>query len=204
MKKGNEEINQILEDNREEIEAGKLVVYAIDECHLMGEDLVSQAWGDSEKRVEIPVNNYKDRQTYYGALNILEPELVLEKYSTGNGDNTVNFVKHLQTRNLGKRLLLLWDGVKHHTGENMQQFLSKQNDGLLKSEWEITCELFAPYAPEENPVEAIWLQLKTLLRRFYIFGKNFKIVNLLFQAFAKYKLFNFPNLKNFDAFSQFI
>ena len=156
MKKRNEEINQILEDNREEIEAGKLVVYAIDECHLMGEDLVSQAWGDSEKRVEIPVNNYKDRQTYYGALNILEPELFLEKYSPGNGDNTVNFVKHLQTRNLGKRLLLLWDGVKHHTGENMQQFLSKQNDGLLKSEWEITCELFAPYAPEENPVEAIW------------------------------------------------
>ena len=50
----------------------------------------------------------------------------------------------------------MWDGVKHHTGENMQQFLSKQNDGLLKSEWEITCELFAPYAPEENPVEAIW------------------------------------------------
>ena len=86
----------------------------------------------------------------------------------------------------------------------MQQFLSKQNDGLLKSEWEITCELFAPYAPEENPVEAIWLQLKTLLRRFYRFGKNFKLVNLLFQAFAKYKLFNFPNLKNFDAFSQFI
>ena len=74
MKKRNEEINQILEDNLEEIEAGKLVVYAIDECHLMGEDLVSQAWGDSEKRVEIPVNNYKDRQTYYGALNILEPE----------------------------------------------------------------------------------------------------------------------------------
>ena len=53
----------------------------------------------------------------------------------------------------------MWDGVKHHTGENMQQFLSKQNDGLLKSEWEITCELFAPYAPEENPVETIWWQL---------------------------------------------
>jgi transposase len=92
----------------------------------------------------------------------------------------------------------------HHTGENMQNFLAKQNEGLAPSEWKITCELFAPYAPEENPVEAIWFQLKSLLSRFYRFGKNFKLINLLFQLFAKYNLFNFPNLKRFDAFSQFI
>ena len=86
----------------------------------------------------------------------------------------------------------------------MQNFLAKQNEGLAKSEWKITCELSASYAPEENPVEAIWFQLKSLLRRFYRFGKSFKLINLLFQLFAKYNLFNFPNLKRFDAFSQFI
>ena len=86
----------------------------------------------------------------------------------------------------------------------MQNFLDKQNEGLAKLEWKITCELLAPYAAEENPVEAIWFQLKSLLRGFYRFGKNFKIINLLFQLFAKYNLFNFPKLKNFDAFSQFI
>lgn len=86
----------------------------------------------------------------------------------------------------------------------MQEFLAQQNQGLFPSEWRITCELFAPYAPEENPVEAIWLQLKTLLRRFYRFGKNFNIVKRLFQMFADLKLFNFPNLEKYDAFSQFI
>jgi len=107
-------------------------------------------------------------------------------------------------KNAGKRLLIFWDGVRHHTGENRHNFLAKQNEELAKSEWKITCELFAPYAPEENSVEAIWFQLKSLLRRFYRFGKNFKIINLLFQLFAKYNLFNFPNLKIFDAFSQFL
>ena len=204
VKQRNEEINQIIEEHREKIESGELVVYAIDECHLMGEDIVGEAWGKSKERVEIPINNYKDRQTYYGALNLLEPDLILEKYSTGNGENTVEFVKGLQSKNNGKRLLIFWDGVRHHTGENMQNFLAEQNEGLAQSEWKITCELFAPYAPEENPVEAIWFQLKSLLRRFYRFGKNFKIINLLFQLFAKYNLFNFPNLKRFDAFSQFI
>ena len=98
VKKRNEKINQILEDNREEIESGHLVVYAIDECHLMGGDIVGEAWGKSKERVEIPINNYKDRQTYYGALNLLEPDLILEKYSTGNGENTVKFVENLQKK----------------------------------------------------------------------------------------------------------
>jgi hypothetical protein len=93
-------------------------------------------------------------------------------------------------------MLLPWDGVRHHTGENMKNFLGEQNEGLAKSEWKITCE--------ENPVEAIWFQLKNLLRRFYRFGKNFKIINFLFEFFAKYNLFKFPNLKRFDAFSQLI
>jgi transposase len=204
VKQRNEEINQILEEHREEIESEKLVVYAIDECHLMGGDIVGEVWGKSKERVKIPISNYRDRQTYYGALNLSKPDLILEKYETGNGENTVKFVKSLQNKNPGKRLLLFWDGVRHHTGENMQKFLEKENQGLAKSEWKITCELFAPYAPEENPVEAIWFQLKSLLRRFYRFGKNFKIINLLFEFFAKYNLFNFPNLKKFDAFSQFI
>ena len=41
------------------------MVYSIDECHLMGEDIVGEAWGKSKERVEIPINNYK-RGGYYG------------------------------------------------------------------------------------------------------------------------------------------
>jgi transposase len=50
---------------------------------------------------------------------------------------------------------------------------------------------FAPYAPEENPLEAIWFQLKNLLRRFYRFGKNFKIINLLFEFLPNIIFSNF-------------
>jgi transposase len=116
----------------------------------------------------------------------------------------VKFVKKLQERNKSARLLLIWDGASYHRSQEIKDFLAEQNDGLSPDEWRITCELFAPYAPEENPVEAIWLQLKNLLRRFYRFGKNFNIVKRLFQLFATLKLFNFPNLRNYDAFSQFI
>jgi hypothetical protein len=80
------------EKSREKIKSGQLVVYAINECHLMGGDIVGEAWGKSKERMKIPINNYKDRPTYYGTLNLLEPDLILKKYSTGNGENTVKFV----------------------------------------------------------------------------------------------------------------
>ena len=48
--------------------------------------------------MEIPINNYKDRETYYAALNLLQPDLILEKYSTGNGENNVKFVEDLQKK----------------------------------------------------------------------------------------------------------
>jgi IS605 OrfB family transposase len=71
----------------------------------------------------------------------------------------------------------------------MKEFLAEQNQGLSPENWKIACCRFAPYAPQENPVEAIWLQLKTLLRRFYRFGKIFKIVKRLFQLFVDFQLF---------------
>ncbi len=86
----------------------------------------------------------------------------------------------------------------------MIDFLSQQNDGISPENWKIICCRLAPYAPQENPVEAIWLQLKTLLRRFYRFGKSFNIVKRLFQFFVDLKLFNIPDLKKYDAFSRFI
>ena len=86
----------------------------------------------------------------------------------------------------------------------MKQLLRKYNQGLSDKEWLITCERFAPYAPEGNPVEAIWLQVKNFIRRFYYLCKNFKIVKRLFQFFFDMKLFNPPRLEKYDVFAQLI
>ncbi len=204
ISKKNREIAEILEKHRAEIEAESLVVYIIDECHLLWNDICGYLWNLIKDPLKIPILNPKERQTYYGALNLLKRDFILIPYQTGNGEWTVEFVKNLQARNPETRTLLIWDGASYHRGEEMKNFLAQQNEGLSPEKWKITCCRFAPYAPQENPVEAIWLQLKTLLRRFYRFGKSFKVVKRLFQLFADLKLFNLPDFKNYDAFSRFI
>lgn len=194
----------LLEKHREEIETGKLVVYIIDECHLVWNDICGYLWNFTKEPIKIPILNPKERPTYYGALNLLTKEFILLPYSQGNGENTVKFVQQLQARNTEARILLIWDGASYHRGQVMKDFFNQHNYELTSAQWKITCCRFAPYSPQENPVEAIWLQLKTLLRRLYRFGKRFAIVKRLFKLFADLKLFNLPDFKNYDAFSQFI
>jgi len=55
------EICDLLEANRDEIEKGKLVVYLIDECHVLWGDVCGYAWGIRSERLEIPMTNERDR-----------------------------------------------------------------------------------------------------------------------------------------------
>ncbi|NES73965.1 MAG: IS630 family transposase, partial [Okeania sp. SIO2D1] len=211
VKKRNEEIKSKLEERNEKIRARKLIVYAIDEVHLLEGDLISHGWGECKNRLKIPINNEKDRQTYYGALNLFEPDLIVREYPAGNGENTVNFVKELIKINQEeakknnekeeRQILIIWDGAAYHKGQEMRKLLGCINQNLTEEEWKVTCELFAPNAPEENPIEAVWLQLKNLLRRCHRFCKNFKIINRLFKLLVDLKLFNFPDIEKYDAFS---
>ncbi len=201
VKKRVQEIKEKLSELMPDIRDGKVAAYAIDEVNLLEGDLISHLWGDSKDRLYIPIMNEKNRQTYYGALNLLEPELILGKYEKGDGDCTVDFVKKIMQKNPEKKLMIFWDGVAYHRGEKMREFLREANGNLTEKDWRISCHLFAPYAPEENPIEAVWLSLKNLLRRCYRFGKNFSIIKRLFEMLVDYKLFNFPSLENFDSFS---
>ncbi len=204
IEKRNKEIAEILKEVREEIEEEKLVVYALDECHLQGDDICSYLWGDKKNREIIQVANDRDRQTYYGAFNLWTKEFIVRAYSAGNGENTVDFVEEIKSHHPQKKLLLIWDDATYHRGEEIRKLLAVENEGKTQEDWSITCHLFAPYAPEENPVEGIWLQVKNFIRRFHYICKNFSIVKRLFEFFFNFKLFNPPNLKNYDAFVQFI
>jgi transposase len=53
----------------------------------------------------------------------------------------------------GDRATLLWDGLAGHTSGAMKAFLATQRHWLV-------VERLPAYAPELNPVEALWAQLK--------------------------------------------
>ena len=193
------EIIKKLEDNADAIRSGELVILMEDECHLLWGDIEGYVWGERGKPTHVSVINEKERQTYYGALNWFNHEFVLEPYDSGNGLNTVEFIKYLRIKYAGSRIVLIWDGASYHRFSETRDYLESINSGLPEDEWPVTCILFAPNAPEQNPVEDIWLKAKNFIRRNFIECKTFSDVKILFENFLDREVFNFPKLNMYGS-----
>ncbi len=69
-----------------------------------------------------------------------------------NGLHSIEFLLHLG-RLAGDRLLVLWDGSPIHRRAEVKAFVAEAGDA-------IHLEPLPPYAPDLNPVEWLWRQLK--------------------------------------------
>ena len=134
------------------IESEKLIILFVDECHLLWGDICGYVWGKSSTRIEIPIKNEKQRQSYYGAINYYTGKVILKKYPQGNTENTVKFIKYLKQVNPKAKLVIIWDGATYHYSQEFRQYLEKVNQGKSEKDWLIKCIKLAPNAPEQNPI----------------------------------------------------
>jgi len=74
------------------------------------------------------------------------------------------------------------------------------NDNLPEEEWKIKCIQFAPNAPQQNPVEDIWLYAKTWVRKNFQFVKTFDDAIQLFRECLVGEYFTFDKLKSYVTF----
>ena len=150
--------------------------------------------GKTKSRIEIPIKNEKQRQSYYGAINYRTGKVILKKYPQGNTENTIKFVKYLMENNQEARLVIIWAGATYHHSHEFREYLGEVNQGKTEEEWLIRCIKLAPNAPEQNPREDVWLQGKEMLRKYWNLCKNFKIIKWLFEWTISQDLFCFPKL----------
>lgn len=183
----------------------------LDECHLLWGDLCGYVWaaafgglrtpetclGKTNERIEVDMTNYRNKQTYFGAVDYHTGEFLVKAYPKGNSDHTIEFLQYLQAQSPGQRLVVIWDGASYHRSEQMQQYLEQVNVGKVESDWQLYCLRFAPNAPEQNPVEDIWLQAKTYVRQRYYQCPSFKSLKQLFMQFLDGRVFDFPKLHSY-------
>ena len=132
------------------------VVLFVDECHLLWGDTLGYAWGPRGERIEIPILNERDRQTYYGAVNLLSGSAFVMPAETGNGEHSVLFLNALRRNFQGRRLLIIWDRATYHRADLVKAYLKTLNGDRPEQERLIHLEYFAPHAPEQNPMEDVW------------------------------------------------
>ena len=69
-------------------------------------------------------------------------------------DSLIEFVEELHAHLAGKKVTLLWDGLPSHRSRKMKAYLASQRRWLV-------VERLPAYAPDLNPVEPLWANLKT-------------------------------------------
>jgi transposase len=153
-----------------------------------------ESCGPKGQRVELPITNEHTRQTYYGALNLLTGRALTSPAEAGNGEQTVAFLKSLRQRFQGRPLLVIWDGAPYHRAEAVRAYLREVNGDRPEAEWRIQCLQLAPHAPEQNPMEDVWLGAKNHVRKLWCVLKSFLDVKRYFTTFVECHLFEFEKL----------
>jgi transposase len=176
-------------------------VFFQDECHLLWGDLCGQVWGPRNQRVEVPITNERERQTYYGAVNLATGQCFVQASDKGNGDATVHYLSHLMSQQPEAQFAMIWDGASYHRSTEVKAFLESVNHGLDPEDWKLTCLRFAPNDPKQNPIEDIWLQAKRWIREWFHQCKTFDAVKVLFELVTHQQFFDFPKLHRLGKFS---
>jgi transposase len=180
------------------IQAGETVVLYVDQCHLTHGDARGYVWGPSHQRMVVPIANSRERQTYYGAVDPLTGELTVMEAIAGDAAWTVRFLAFLQEHYAGKSLLICWDGASYHRSQLVRAYLQDHNAQRLRLDWRITCIQFAPYAPQQNPIEDVWLQVKSRIRRnWQRMDGTFQAIKDLFEDAVMTMPVDFPKLRQY-------
>ena len=93
------EITAWLDAHQREIVSGEMIVFFEDECHLLWGDICGYVWGKTKERIEVPIINERQRQTYFGALNYYTQEFLVKPYVKGNSQSAIAFLEYLLAHN---------------------------------------------------------------------------------------------------------
>ena len=91
---------------------------------------------------------------------------------------------------------MIWDGASYHGSHEFKGYLRQINQDLDSEDWQITCLKFSPNAPEQEPVEDIWLQTKNFFIKFYHLCHSLKSVKWLFEFLLMVRYLSFPKFMN--------
>jgi putative transposase len=91
--------------------------------------------------------------------------------------------------------MIIWDGASYHCCKEVQDYLKKVNGDGEEKDWKVNCILFEPNAPDQNPVEDVWLRGKNFLRKHFYENKTFNEVKYCFIKFLNKKIFNFRKIE---------
>lgn len=145
-------VKRRMQEIRHEIaRLGDHEIFAADESSIVWETELRRAWLKKGEKTILKVDRTKQRQNYFGALNIRTHRHHLVPLSWQNTKTMIGALRALTRKYPGKKLAIVWDNAKWHRSKELRSHLGKGKEfAHIRFIW------MPPYAPDENPEEHVW------------------------------------------------
>ena len=129
------------------------VIFVADESILTSTTRIQKAWLPEGKSVFIEESTNRKMAHLYGFLNIESGQVFAFRKQAQTGEITVSVLKDLARIHKHKRIVIFWDNASWHKSKTVREFLGTTTQFKLYN--------FPPYAPDLNPIEKVWKELKS-------------------------------------------
>lgn len=136
----------------EECKRDNNVVLAGDEAAITSQTRTQRVWLPINGSAFVEDTTKRKIAHFYGFLNVQSGEAFAYKTPTQTGEMTISVLKKLAKVYPHKRIVIVWDNASWHKSQAVRDFLSTTNQFKLYN--------FPPYAPELNPQEHIWKEVR--------------------------------------------
>ena len=142
--------------------------FAADESSIVWETELKRAWLKKNQKTIIKADRIKQRQNYFGALNLKSGKHTLVPLSWQNTKTIIEALRTLSAAYPSKKMCIIWDNAKWHRAKVLRDLLGPEKEfSHIRFVW------LPPYAPDRNPEEHVWK-----------FGKE-AISNRLYSSFKE-------------------
>jgi len=169
----------------EECSRNDTVVLVGDEAALTSETRLQKVWLPVDKPAFIEDTAKRKRVHLYGFLNIQNGVAIAFKTKSQCGEVTVTILKKLAELHPKKRIVIFWDNASWHKSQTVREYLKTTKSFKLYN--------FPPYAPDLNPQEHVWKEVREktlnnkLIRNIDDAAKS--AVDFINNSLFKYKFF---------------
>ena len=128
------------------------LIFIEDETILKLLPPLRRMWMRKGQQVKVPTPDQNDDICLYGVIDLNMGHTFHAFHDKGRSDYTIAYLQQLLDRYPQRPILLIWDQATYHTSQAVEDWLADHP--------RITTMALPKYAPELNPVEHIWRQLK--------------------------------------------
>lgn len=137
---------------QEECARHDTVVLAGDEAALSSETRLQRVWLPTQKPAFIQDTSNRKMLHLYGFLDVQSGVAIAYQTDRQCGETTVSVLKKLIQEYPNKRIVIFWDNASWHKSKEVRDYLATTKQFKLYN--------FPTYAPELNPQEHVWKEMR--------------------------------------------